>query len=136
MSGSPEVIAAKARAAAARMRLDGTVAELKTRLQPSTLAHNVWADTVDRGADAWDVTVERGTESLALAVDKATEAGEAAFAYAQKRPGVVAAAAGAAIALLAGPSLIRRALRSPPPKPIPTNPPRLTGPIPHLETRS
>ncbi|GGE77465.1 DUF3618 domain-containing protein [Sphingomonas prati] len=136
MSGSPEVLAAKARAAAARTRLDGTVAELKGRLQPSTLVHNAWADTVDRGADAWDVTVERGTKSLTLAVDKATEAGEAAVAYAQKRPGVVATGFGTALALLVGPSLVRRALRRPPPKPIPTDPPRLTGPIPHLETHS
>jgi hypothetical protein len=68
MTVTPPVVAAKARAQAARARLDETLSELQHRLAPSTLAHNAWATTVDRGADAWDATVERGTESLAIVV--------------------------------------------------------------------
>ncbi|WP_076068473.1 DUF3618 domain-containing protein [Sphingomonas montana] len=135
MIAAPAVLAAKGRAEAARARLDGTVAELQVRLNPSTVVHTAWANTVDRGADAWDATVERGTEGLAVAVDQATRAYEDAATFARNRPGVVAAALASAVALLAGPSLVRRALRTPPPKPVETDPPRLTGPIPHLEIR-
>ena len=134
---SPEVIAAKACADAAKVRLTETASELQARLKPATLVHNAWSDVVDRGADAWDVALDRGTEALAVATDKGVRAKDEAVAFARARPGVAAAAATPLVAVLVGPGLVRRALRNPPPPPPsdPNDPPRLTGPIPYLETR-
>lgn len=136
MSLDPAIVAARANAAAARARLEATVQEMQSRLNPSAIVHGAWSDMVDRGADAWDVAVDRGTEALGIAVDRSAQATEEAVAFVRRRPGLSAAAATAALALIAGPALVRRALRpSPPEPPVMDAPPRLTGPIPHLETR-
>lgn len=133
MSLSPEVIAAKARAEAARLRLTDTASELQSRLTPGRLVHDAWSDAVDRGADAWETAVERGSAALDVAAERGTKAKDEVVAFARERPGIAAAAVIATVALLVGPALVRRALRTPPP--VPNDPPRLTGPIPYLETR-
>ena len=136
MSMDPAIAAAKANAVAARARLEATVQEMQSRLNPSAIVHGAWSDMVDRGADAWDVAVDRGAEALSVVVDRGSQATEDAAAFVRRRPGLSAAAATAAIALVAGPPLVRRALRKPPPEPpVAEALPRLTGPIPHLETR-
>ncbi|HEX8446143.1 MAG TPA: hypothetical protein VF649_05965 [Sphingomonas sp.] len=132
----PDVIAAKARAAAARSRLEGTFTELQSRLNPASLAHTAWSGAVDRGADAWESAIDRGTEAWSVAVDRGTQATEEAVAFIRQRPGLTAAVATAALALIATPSLVRRARGTPSSPPDRQDPPRLTGPIPHLETRS
>lgn len=130
-----EIMAAKARAVAARERLTDTASELQHRLNPATIAHGAWSSVVDRSADAWDTALNRGTHVLNDAIDLGHDAAEDAVAFARARPGVVAAAGTAAIALLFGPGIIRRALRPAPDEPVHSGPPRLRGPIPYLETR-
>lgn len=51
MSASPELVAARARAAAARARLLATVAEAKARLNPATIASSAIEDVKERARD-------------------------------------------------------------------------------------
>lgn len=136
MTSDPGVVAARARATAARERFEETLGELQSRLTPSAIMHNAWAGVVDRSTDTWDAVMDRSGEALGVAVDRGTQVTDEAVAFVRKRPGVSAAAVATAVALLLGPTLVKRALRAPPPPPpAPNDPPRLTGPIPHLETR-
>jgi ElaB/YqjD/DUF883 family membrane-anchored ribosome-binding protein len=86
---SPAEAAARARADQARERISTTLAELQTRLSPSTIAHNAWEGAVDRGSDI---------------------AGDAAD-FVRQRPGPTAAVAGTIVAFLLGRPLVRRIRR-------------------------
>lgn len=132
---APDVIAAKARALASREQLTATATELQDRLRPTAIVHDAWSTVVDRSADAWDMAVDRGTHVLNDAVARGNDATQTAVAFARRRPGVTAAAGTAVVALLFGPGVVRRLLRPSITEPAPTGPPRLTGPIPYLETR-
>ncbi|WP_156678961.1 DUF3618 domain-containing protein [Sphingomonas profundi] len=79
MSGKPADIArAKAEAAAARIRIDETVARLKVRLSPRVRVRETWEDVREKGE----------------------EMGDTAVGFAIERPGTVAAVAGAGTLLL------------------------------------
>lgn len=79
---TPELAAAKARALAARQRLMSTVAEVKLRLNPATIA-----------ANAVDDAKVRARDGLAQAAD---------------HPGAVAAVTGGVVLLLLRRPLLRR----------------------------
>ena len=68
MSDATDILAAEARAAAARQRLTSTVGELQERLAPQALAREA-ADTLsDAGRKALDTGVERARANPALAI--------------------------------------------------------------------
>lgn len=88
---APEIVAARARAEAARQRLLTSAHELQARLRPATLAENAKAVVMDKG------------EALA---DTASD-------FARRKPAVVGGVAAAGLAFLARKPILRLFRRKP-----------------------
>ena len=79
MSADPTILAARARAAASKARLDASIAQAKARLNPKTIA----------------------SEAVGSASEKASQVAHSGLQAARERPALTAAAVGAVGLLLA-----------------------------------